>query len=243
MHSAPVWTKRSRGLNTLLDTIVQYTYFNALSSPVPLVSKPIVLNVSGYPYDTRRAKHAPKGFVNKEERVFELAEGGERRRRKGGKGGKIDVSKLKGRDRREYREAAGIVVKAPGKYPECLRAAPTLGRYSKRGKREDTPFLFKAGAQTDERTPREGEMDGRTERKGWCIENGGGSARGESTSSEPGYENTRVNIQPPEYSTGGERRGREEESSLPLSIERRTRESKFRAGFFPAGTNSIHGRR
>lgn len=33
-----------------------------------------------------------------------------------------------------------------------------------------------------------------------CI-GGGGSVRGESTSSESGYENTRVNIQPPEYST------------------------------------------
>ena len=123
-----------------------------------------------------------------------------------GERGKIDVSKLKGRDRREYREAAGIVVKAPGKYPECLRAAPTLGRYSKRGKREDTPFLFKAGTQTDANIGR--GRDGWTDReKGVVHRDGGGSARGESTSSEPGYENTRVNIQPPEYSTGEESRG------------------------------------
>lgn len=41
------------------------------------------------------------------------------------------------RDRREYREeeeGGGDSWKAPGKYPEWLRlAAPTVGRYSKRG--------------------------------------------------------------------------------------------------------------
>lgn len=77
-----------------------------------------------------------------------------------------------------------------------------------------------------------------------CID-GGGSVRGESTSSESGYENTRVNIQPPEYSTERkEKRGERMrvEEVQPSFRPRHTHSLKFPAGLHVEGPKVVAGK-